>query len=196
VAQHDGIVAADVTPDPKFAAQQLITDPASKWSTDNVPSRFTKADMSFNALFATEKPTGVRQPLIDTLAGTPLIGAEAAAPLMQSQGLQTPLALMPQNQNNSLDLTGGPEPLKAIDDAMSGPNDQSDDASALGFSPLPAPPPLLPPGAPAATAATPADAVAQVPDVTPPGSDIPRPRVLMSNPALASTFVTQLYTRR
>ena len=44
--------------------------------------------------------------------------------------------------------------------------------------------------------ASPDDATAQVLDVTPPVSDIPRPRVLMSNPALASSFVTQLYTRR
>ena len=52
VAQHDGIVAADVAPDPKFTAQQMSADPNNKWSTDQVPSRFTKADMSFNALFA------------------------------------------------------------------------------------------------------------------------------------------------
>jgi hypothetical protein len=199
VAQHDGIVAADVAPDPKFAAQQMTTDPAGKWTTDNVPSRFTKADMSFNALFATEKPTGVPQPLVDTRATTPLIGAEAAAPLMQSQGLQMPLALMPRGQTSSLDLTGGPEPLKAIDDAMSGPSEQSDDASALGFSPLPAPTPLLPPGVQPATAfpSVTTDAMPAVaPDIAPPVSDIPRPRVLMSNPALASAFVTQLYTRR
>lgn len=199
VAQHDGIVAADVAPDPKFTAQQMSTDPASKWSTDNVPSRFTRADMSFNNLFATEKPTGVPQPLLATDAAGPLIGAEAAAPLMQSQGLQAPLALMSQSPTSTLDLTGGPEPLKAIDDAMSGPSEQSDDASALGFAPLPAPAPLLAPGVTPPAAAAPVAAPADdqpVPADAAPVSDVPRPRVLMSNPALASAFVTQLYTRR
>jgi hypothetical protein len=37
---------------------------------------------------------------------------------------------------------------------------------------------------------------AVAPHIVPPVSDIPRPRVLMSNPARASAFVTQLYTRR
>jgi len=198
VAKHDGIVAADVASDPKFAAQQMATDPAAKWSADAVPSRFTRADMSFNALFSTEKPTGMPQPLLATEAPGPLIGTEAAAPLMQSQGLQAPLALMPQSQSNRLDLTGGPEPLKAIDDAMSGPNRPTNDASVPGFEPLPAPAPLLPPGAPqplAAATTTNDTAIAATPDAVP-VADVPRPRVLMSNPALASAFVTQLYTRR
>ena len=198
VAKHDGIVAADVASDPKFAAQQMATDPAAKWSADAVPSRFTRADMSFNALFSTEKPTGMPQPLLATEAPGPLIGTEAAAPLMQSQGLQAPLALMPQSQSNRLDLTGGPEPLKAIDDAISGPNRPTNDASVPGFEPLPAPAPLLPPGAPqplAAATTTNDTAIAATPDAVP-VADVPRPRVLMSNPALASAFVTQLYTRR
>jgi len=198
VAKHDGIVAADVASDPKFAAQQMATDPAAKWSADAVPSRFTRADMSFNALFSTEKPTGMPQPLLATEAPGPLIGTEAAAPLMQSQGLQAPLALMPQSQSNRLDLTGGPEPLKAIDDAMSGPNRPTNDASVPGFEPLPAPAPLLPPGAPqplAAATTTNDTAIAATPGAVP-VADVPRPRVLMSNPALTSAFVTQLYTRR
>src|ERR1041384_6306439 len=83
VAKHDGIVAADLQPDAKFAAQQLApTTPAGKWSGDPVPSRFTKADMSFTSLFATEKPTGLATPLVGTQAAAPLIGAEAAVPLM------------------------------------------------------------------------------------------------------------------
>ena len=198
VAKHDGIVAADVASDPKFAAQQMATDPAAKWSADAVPSRFTRADMSFNALFSTEKPTGMPQPLLATEAPGPLIGTEAAAPLMQSQGLQAPLALMPQSQSNRLDLTGGPEPLKAIDDAMSGPTGPTNGASVPGFEPLPPPAPLLPPGAPqplAAATTTNDTAIAATPDAVP-VADVPRPRVLMSNPALASAFVTQLYTRR
>src|SRR3569623_1229829 len=92
VAKHDGIVAADLQPDAKFAAQQMApATPAGKWSGEAVPSRFSKADMSFTALFATEKPTGTATPLFDTQAATPLIGAAAAAPLLQSQGLH-PLA--------------------------------------------------------------------------------------------------------
>jgi hypothetical protein len=198
VAQHDGIVAAGVTPDPKFAAQQMSTDPGGKWSADAVPSRFTRADMSFNALFSTEKPTGVPQPLLGTEAAAPLIGAEAAAPLMQSQGLQGPLALVPQNQTDPLDLTGGPEPLKAIDEAMSGTAENADATSALGFEPLPAPSPLLPAGATQDVAPASSAPALSPPDaaVPAPAADIPRPRVLMSNPALASAFVTQLYTRR
>jgi hypothetical protein len=184
VSQHDGIVAADVVPDPKFAVQQMAADPAAKWSTDAVPSRFTRADMSFNALFSTEAPTGVAKPLI---------GEEAAAPLLQAQGLQSPLALMPQGQGSPLDLTGGPEPLKAIDDAMSGPSDAASDdgTTALGFAPLPAPAPLLPPDAVLPAAADPVAVPAEA------SSDIPRPRVLMTNPGRASSaFVTQLYSRR
>ena len=199
VAQHDGIVAADVAPDPKFAAQQMSADPAGKWSTDNVPSRFTKADMSFNAMFSTEKPTGAPHPLLDTQAAGPLIGMEAAAPLIASQGAPSPLALMPQSKTSPLDLTGGPEPLKAIDDAMSGPSEQTDETSALGFIPLPAPTPLLVPDAtpPApAVQGVSADTTPLAADTPPPISDIPRPRVLMSNPALASAFFTHLYTRR
>ena len=153
--------------------------------------------MSFNALFSTEKPTGVPQPLLGAEAAGPLIGAEAAAPLMQSQRMRAPLALMPQSQSGPLDLTGGPEPLKAIDDAMSGPTEPADGSSALGFEPLPTPAPLLPSGASQPTA----EGVATLESVpatagAAPVADIPRPRVLMSNPALASAFVTQLYTRR
>ena len=177
VAQHDGIVSADVAPDPRFTAQQLSTTPASKWPTDEVPSRFTKADMSFNTLFSTEAPTGVPRPLI---------GAEAAGPLIEQQGQTTPLSLMPQ------DPTGGPEPLQAIDNAMSGPPDDGDTVSALGFSPLPAPAPLLPPGAEPT-----GPAPAAVPEASaPPTSSVPRPRVLMTNPGASSAFVTQLFTQR
>jgi len=204
VAQHNGIVAADIAPDPKFAAQQLSADPsaASKWSTpaapDEVPSRFSKADMSFTALFATEQPTGVPTPLVDTQPAAPLIGSEAAAPLIAAKGGQQPtqpLSLMQQ------DLTGAPEPLAAIDSAMAGPPDDADSTSALGFSPLPAPAPLLPPGAgmDAAAAAT----ILASPDTTlaPSAVDdtgLPRPRILMSPRAAgaSSPFLTQLLGQR
>ena len=66
VAQHDGIVAAPLPadPDPKFVAQQMAAGPAAKWTDQALPSRFTKADMSFTALFATQPPTGTPTPLI------------------------------------------------------------------------------------------------------------------------------------
>jgi hypothetical protein len=177
VAKHDGIVAADIQPDPKFAAQQMAAAPQGKWPGEEVPSRFSKADMSFTSLFATETPTG---------KPTPLVGAEAAAPLMESQGLQ-PLALLPDDT---------PEPLAAIDDAMSGPKDADDDiTSALGFAPLPAPPPLVPPGeeAPAVAAA---DAVPNV-AAGPADSGVPKPRIIMSPGPHApnSAFFTQVLTQ-
>jgi hypothetical protein len=184
VAQHDGIVAADLQPDPKFAAQQLAATPAGKWSGDAVPSRFSRADMSLTALFATEKPTGTVMPLIDTQASGPLIGAEAAVPLMQSQGLQ-PMSLLPT------DSAVPPEPLAAIDSAMAGPQDSTEDLSALGFEPLPAPMPLLGPTADPTAAPDPAL------DLVPPDDGLPKPRVLMSPGPHApnSAFFTQVLTQ-
>ena len=202
VAKHDGIVAADLQPDAKFAAQQMApVAPPGKWSTEAVPSRFTKADMSFTALFATEKPTdaatplfdsGTGGPLIDTgSSGGPFIGAEAAVPLMQSQGLQ-PMALMPANPAIP------PEPLAAIDSAMTGPKDSTDELSAPGFEPLPAPTPLLGPVV-SADPSQGADPTAQMQDSLSPVADtgVPQPRVLMSpGPHMPnSAFFTQVVTQ-
>ena len=185
VAKHDGIVAADLQPDPKFAAQQLAADaPAGKWSTDAVPSRFTRADMSFTALFATDTPSG---------RVTPLLGTEAAAPLMQSQGLPPATLDLQAPQPMSLLPTAiPPEPLAAIDSAMSGPQDPADALSTLGYEPLPAPTPLLGP----ATGPVDPDAapLALEPAVE---TGIPQPRVLMSpgphtpNSAFFAQVVTQ-----
>ncbi len=186
VAQHDGIVAADIAPDPKFAAQQMSSEGAGspgKWPASEVPSRFTRADMSFTALFSTETPAG---------RVSPLVGAEAAGPLMQSQGLP-PLALAP-------DLAS--EPLAAIDSATDGAAGPDETAQALGFAPLPAPAPLLPPGeSPVASAAR--DGSAPPADMAPanpsgaPQAGVPQPRVIMSpgphvpNPAFFTQLVTQ-----
>jgi hypothetical protein len=188
VARHDGIVAADLQPDPKFAAQQLATDvPAARWSTDAVPSRFTRADMSFTALFATEKPTGSATPLVDTGPAAPLIGMEAAAPLMQSQGLQ-PMALLPAN------AAIPPEPLAAIDSAMAGPQDPAEALSALGYEPLPAPAPLLGPAPAAVGSSEPAADLPATPSADP---GVPQPRVLMSPGPHApnSAFFAQMVTQ-
>lgn len=180
VAQHGGIVAADVTPDPKFTAQQIAADPAV--TPAEIPSRFSKADMSFTALFATEAPSGT---------ATPLIGMDAATPLIDARGGQ-PLALMPE------DLMSTPEPLAAIDSAMSGPQDDAaGDDAGLGFAPLPAPLPLIPDAAPAPaaanTAAAPVDLLPAGPAVD---TSIPRPRVLMTpRDGASSAFLTQLYSQ-
>ena len=186
--REDPQVAADVQPDPKFAAQQIAADPAV--TPAEIPSRFSKADMSFTALFATETPTGTP---------VPLIGAEAAAPLIDAKGGR-PLAMTAQ------ELMSTPEPLAAIDSAMSGPKDDdgdggSDDDAALGFAPLPSPLPLIPDAAsPAATATTlmpmdllPADPLPPEPLVD---NSIPQPRVLMTpREGASSAFLTQLYTQ-
>jgi hypothetical protein len=174
VAKHDGIVAADIQPDPKFTAQQMAAAPKGKWPGKEVPSRFSKADMSFTALFATEAPTG---------KVTPLVGAEAAAPLMESHGLQ-PLALLPD---------AAPKPLAAIDDAMAGPNDaDADITSALGFAPLPSPTPLLPP-----SETPPAAAAPEAPPEPAADAGVPKPRIIMSpGPHTPnSAFFTQVLTQ-
>ena len=156
VSKHDGIVATPVPEvDPKFAAQQLAGTPPSKWSTDQVPSRFSQADMSFNSMFRTESPPAAPVPLLDA----------AAAPLAAAYATPT-------------DLLAGetPQSLRAIDAAMSGPqvSETADDSSELGFAPLPAPAPLLPPDA-ASVPAAPLDLGA--PSGVP---GIPQARVLMS----------------
>ena len=78
VAKHDGIVAAPRARAPTRSSPRSSWRSrrrrASRWPTDATCRRASrKADMSFTALFATETPTGTP---------TPLIGAEAAAPLI------------------------------------------------------------------------------------------------------------------
>ncbi|MEO8759073.1 MAG: transglycosylase SLT domain-containing protein [Devosia sp.] len=197
VAKHDGIVAADVQPDPKFAAQQMAADPASKWSTDAVPSRFSKADMSFNALFSTERPTGVP---------TPLIGMEAAGPLIAMQRTKA-VAALPDDPTAPLALLPSetPESLAAIDAAMSGPQPAS-----VG-DPFDAPSPLLgTDGNPldllklaATAAAQPVAAAEPAPVVAaqqmaPAAPTMPQARVLMSpgQHTPNSAFFAQLLTQR
>jgi len=195
VAQQGGIVAADIQPDSKFASQQMAAggprtgagpgdgsaqqDP----STDEVPSRFSKADMSFTALFSTQAPSGVP---------TPLIGAEAAAPLMASQGVP-PIDPAPTAQPLALMDPGTaipPEPLAAIDSAMSG---RPDNAPAQVGDPFAMPTPLTGLGAAADTQPLALMGDGDVSGLTPPPflpdasspqsapvSDVPQPRILMS----------------
>jgi hypothetical protein len=176
VAQHGGIVAEPVpdVPDAKFAAQQLVADPTGKGPVDQAPaSRFSKADMSFTAMFSTDAPSGGPQPLI---------GLEAAAPLIAAKGVQ-PLALA------ATDKTPDAAPLVAIDAALSAPSAPAAigdpfaaPAALLAPAPQTAPPPvtaqivepapleLMP-----AEQAEPAEAT-----LASTASDAPRPRVLMS----------------
>jgi|GEM_PF-340002 len=191
VAQHDGLPTTTVPDsDPNFLAQQMANGmPGSRWSSDEVPSRLTKADMSFTQMFSTQPGGDGAQPLIDNSAATPLIDMGIG----QNAG---PLALLPTETSQS---------LKAIDTAMSGPPDDGDASaagdsdddmtSALGFAPLPAPTPLMPPGAPPL-----ADPLAPV-DLPPPvdldaadPAGAPQPRVLMSpgTHQANSAFFTQV----
>jgi hypothetical protein len=188
VAQHDGLPATTVPDaDPNFLAQQMANGmPGSRWSTDDVPSRLSKADMSFTQMFSTQPGGSGVQPLIDSSAAEPLIDTSTGQNA-------SPLALLPAESSQS---------LRAIDTAMSGPSDDDagasdadDAASALGFAPLPAPTPLMPPGAPPL-----ADPLAPV-DLAPPvdldaadPNGLPQPRVLMSPGAhqANSAFFTQL----
>ena len=82
IAQHGGVAPTVTAPDPKFATQQMASAPAGKWSTDDVPSRFEPADMSFTALFSTQSPSPVPQPLIPLEAPPPLVPDEVSPPLL------------------------------------------------------------------------------------------------------------------
>ncbi len=228
VAKHDGIVASpvpDAAPDPKFSTHLLASgDAASKWSTEEVPSRFTKADMSFTSLFATQKPTGVPQPLLGSEAAQPLIdgyGKQAVSLVApQAAPVPYPAPARPADPGQPLALMSPdqvipPEPLQAIDNAMSGePDDDSGGNASIG-DPFDAPTPLLGTG-PAAAATAPlalmadgttdpqAPAAADLgmpaePELQPPPPDngLPQGRVLMSpgthQPNAA--FFTQLLTQ-
>jgi hypothetical protein len=195
-------------------------DAASKWSTDELHSRFSKADMSFTSLFATQKPTGVPQPLIGSEAAQPLIdGYSARQPLVDGFAAQQPVAPVPFPAPARPADTGQPlalmspdqlipaEPLQAIDDAMSGKPDDAD-AASVG-DPFGAPVPLL--GGDAATAplALMADGSTDTaptadlgmpaePQLQPPAdSGTPRARVLMSPGAHQpnAAFFTQLLSQ-
>ena len=211
VAQQGGIVAADVQPDSKFTSQQMAaassrTGPgdgsAQQAPTDEVPSRFSKADMSFTALFSTEAPTGVPMPLIGAEAAAPLIASQGAPPIDPAQGAQ-PLALM----DPAAAIPSAP--LAAIDSAMSGTPDSG--PAEIG-DPFAAPAPLA--GLGAATAPQPlalmGDGGTQasgLPLLLPPDSpvpqaatanDVPQPRVLMSpGPHVPnSAFFTQVLAQQ
>jgi hypothetical protein len=186
VAKHDGIVAADVQPDPKFAAQQMAAGPSGRWAEDAVPSRFTKADMSFNALFSTEAPSGIPTPLIGMEAAEPLLAAQQANRTVPADP-NAPLALLPSET---------PQSLAAIDAAMTG------EPASIG-DPFAAPEPLLGGNASSAPdllqqAALAQPALPMAMEPAPADDGLPKPRILMSPGPHApnSAFFTQLLSQR
>jgi hypothetical protein len=179
VAKHEG-GPGTVTPidDPKFTVQQLAQSGDSRWSTDVVPSRLSRDDMSFTSLFSNEGP-------------------RAAEPLIATDALQSLVA--PQVSEPLLAYAAG-EPAQP----GQAPPEPSFDLEP-GFVPLPAPAPLVAGAAPVAptvsagTPTVPAAAPARgydmpmaagVTDLIDSGA--PRPRVLMREQANV-LFLTHLY---
>ena len=106
VAKHVGATQAVTSvDDSKFAAQQLANSPDGRWSSEALPSRFSKDDMSFTSFFSTEAPRQVAEPLIATDALQSLVSPEISAPLVS--------AYAPVNEAKPLDLELGFVPLPA-----------------------------------------------------------------------------------
>ncbi len=105
VAKHVGPTETVAVEDPKFATQQLAQSAGNRWATDTVPSRFSKADMSFTSFFRTEPPSAVTEPLIATEALQSLVAPEIASPLIS--------AYAPVEQAAPRDLELGFVPLPA-----------------------------------------------------------------------------------
>ena len=165
VAKHVGPTETVAVDDPKFATQQLAQSSDGRWSTDAVPSRFSRDDMSFTSFFSNEAPRAVPEPLIATEALQSLVAPEISEPLMSYAATEP---ATPVVASTPMDLE-------------------------LGFVPLPAPPPLVPQTAAAAAPQGYDMPIANgVTDLV--DSGVPQPRVLMSNQPSA-LFVTQLYSR-
>jgi hypothetical protein len=115
VAKHLGTPSNIAVDDSKFAAQQIAQNPDARWSTDAVPSRFDRSDMSFTSFFSTEGERAVPQPLIAVDALQSLVAPEIAAPLVSAYA--------------AIAVTAPTAPMDL----------------ELGFVPLPAPAPLVAP---------------------------------------------------
>lgn len=171
VAKHVGTPETVTVDDPKFAAQQIAQSADGRWPTDTVPSRFSQNDMSFTSFFSNEGPRAP-EPLIATDALQSLVAPEISEPLMAYAATEQAPA--------------DPAPAAAPLDLE------------LGFVPLPAPAPLVPPSEAIAQVETdmaPADGydVPIAADVTNlMDNGVPRPRVLMRDTANV-LFLTQLY---
>ena len=159
VAKHLGTPSGVPVDDSRFAAQQLAQS-APRWPTAAVPSRFDRTDMSFTSFFSTEPERTAPRPLLAVDALQSLVAPEVSAPLVSAYAPMEPAPAPPQAA--PLDL-------------------------ALGFVPLPAPAPLVPPGEDVSvSAAMPSPSAGQ--------NDVPRARVLMSGQPQA-LFLTQLIGR-
>ena len=174
VAMHVGVPETTIADDSGFATQQLAQSKPGRWSTEAVPSRFSREDMSFTSFFSNEAPRVVPEPLIATEALQSLVVPEVSEPLM-SYAATDPVVESSSPAATPMDIE-------------------------VGFVPLPAPPPLVPQTAAVAEArsAAPSPQGYSMPiagGVTDRAdSGIPQPRVLMSNQPQA-LFVTQLYRR-
>lgn len=142
---------AAATVDDSRFTTQQLAANAPRWPGEPLPSRFTRDDMSFTSFFSTEAPVGGAQPLLATDALQSLVAPSISDPLVS--------AYMPP-----------PGPAVAQPASVE-----------TGFRPLPAPPPLVPPGsAPTTEQPPPADTA------------VPRPRILMTGHPGSSAFLTQL----
>jgi hypothetical protein len=151
VSKHGGATTATID-DSRFTTQQLAAANAPRWPNEPLPSRFTRDDMSFTSFFSTEAPGGAgAQPLLATSALQSLVAPAVVDPLVSAY-MPTPPPM----------LATAPPP-------------------ETGFRPLPAPAPLVPPGA--------ALAVEPAPQAD---SATPRPRILMTGHPGSSAFLTQL----
>ena len=206
VAKHNALVAAPLPDaDPAFVAQQLASgEPRVADSAAAAPP--IPAGVSFTGLFANE----VAPP-----EGTPLIGTEAAAPLVAAKATpsiaaQSQTAIAFAAPTAATTSPAAETPLQAIAAATAGPQ-------TLATAPLPAPDPLLPPigsseGAPAIAGASPEttaipvatidaplalSAIPAAPDTgpaMPPEPAIPQPRIQMTPGTRPnSAFFTQLH---
>jgi hypothetical protein len=164
VAKHLGTPSNINVDDSKFTAQQIAQSPEGRWPTDAVPSRFDRSDMSFTSFFSTEGERTVPKPLIATEALQSLVAPEIAEPLISAYA---PIAAPAVTPSRPLDLD-----------------------LELGFVPLPAPAPLVPP----ATQQAPTDLFGDA-AALPVENDVPKPRVLMSNQPSA-LFLTQVMGQR
>jgi hypothetical protein len=83
VAKHAGPSNVVTVDDPKFAAQQMSGRPGERWSSEAVPSRFSRADMSFTSLVTTE-PSRPAEPLVAVDMLRSIAVPEVAAPLLSA----------------------------------------------------------------------------------------------------------------
>jgi hypothetical protein len=213
VAKHNVLVAAPMPDaDPAFVAQQLASGQPAAAGTDSNPI-VTPADMSFTSLFATQSGPPKVTPLIGTEAAAPLIAARSVVPSENA----APPVVAPRASDAAIAFTSpsrapGPNPSTAAETPLQAIAAATGTPSSLATSPLPAPDPLrapdqaisqptvdgdLPAAAPLALIADSAAPDVAVPDAAaaiPPEPAAPQPRVEMTPGTKPnSAFFTQLY---